>query len=61
MTCRPRFVSFLGFRAYPSHRAVTRGGTGEILDDGLAWRIGRQWGDRAELAMMAELAAVLEQ
>lgn len=61
MTCRPRFVSFLGFRAYPSHRAVTRGGTGEILDDGFAWRIGRQWGDRAELAMMAELAAVLEQ
>ena len=56
MTCRPRFVSFLGFRAYPSHRAVTRGGTGEILIDGLVWRIGR-----AELAMMAELAAVLEQ
>ena len=56
MTCRPRFVSFLGFGAYPSHRAVTRGGTGEILIDGLVWRIGH-----AELAMMAELAAVLEQ
>ena len=40
--------------------AVTGGGTGEILIDGLVWRIG-QWGDRAELAMMAELAAVLEQ
>ena len=59
MTCRPRFVSFLGFRAYPSHRAAT-GGTGEILVDGLVWRVG-QWGDHAELAMMAELAAVLEQ
>ena len=35
------------------------GGTGEILIDGLAWRIG-YWGDRAELAMMTELAAVLE-
>ena len=33
---------------------------GEILIDGLVWRVG-QWGDRAELAMMAELAAVLEQ
>lgn len=30
MTCRPRFVSFLGFRAYPSHRAATRGGTGTL-------------------------------
>ena len=59
MTCRPRLVSFLGFRAYPSHRSVT-GGTGEILIAGLVWRIG-QWSDRAELAMMAELAAVLEQ
>ena len=39
---------------------VTGGGTGEILADGLVWRVG-QWGDRAELAMMAELAAVLEQ
>ena len=36
------------------------GGTGEILIAGLVWRIG-QWSDRAELAMMAELAAVLEQ
>ena len=35
------------------------GGTGEILVDGLAWRVG-YWGDRASLAMMAELAAVLE-
>ena len=60
MTCRPRFVSFLGFGAYPSHRSVTGGGTGEILIDGLVWRVG-QWGDRAELTMMAELAAVLEQ
>ncbi len=60
MTCRPRFVSFLGFRAYPSHRSAARGGTGEILIDGLVWRVG-YWGDRAELAMMAELAAVLEQ
>ena len=56
MTCRPRFVSFLGFGAYPSHRSAARGGTGEILIDGLVWRIGH-----AELAMMAELAAVLEQ
>lgn len=55
MTCRPRLVSFLGFRAYPSHRSVT-GGTGEILVGGLVWRVGH-----AELAMMAELAAVLEQ
>ena len=39
--------------------AFTCGGTGEILIDGLAWRVG-YWGDRAELAMMAELAAVLE-
>ena len=37
----------------------TCGGTGEILIDGLAWRVG-YWGDRASLAMMAELAAVLE-
>ena len=59
MTCRPRLVSFLGFRACPSHRSVT-GGTGEILVDGLVWHVG-QWGDHAELAMMAELAAVLEQ
>ena len=35
------------------------GGTGEVLIDGLAWRVG-YWGDRAELAMMDELAAVLE-
>ena len=34
------------------------GGTGEILIDGLAWRVG-YWGDRASLSMMAELAAVL--
>jgi len=60
MTCRPRFVSFLGFRAYPSHRAATGGGTGEILVDGLVWHIG-YWGNRAELAIMDELAAVLEQ
>ena len=39
MTCRPRLVSFLGFRAYPSHRSVTGGGTGEILIDGLVWRV----------------------
>ncbi len=39
--------------------AFTCGGTGEILIDGLAWRVG-YWGDCAELAMMAELAAVLE-
>ena len=37
----------------------TCGGTGEMLIDGLVWRVG-YWGDRAELAMMAELAAVLE-
>ena len=37
----------------------TCGGTGEILIDGLAWRVG-YWGDRAELAMMAELAAILK-
>ena len=36
----------------------TCGGTGEILIDGLAWRIG-YWGDRASLSMMDELAAVL--
>ena len=35
------------------------GGTGEILIDGLAWRVG-YWGDRASLSMMDELAAVLE-
>lgn len=35
----------------------TCGGTGEILIDGIVWRVG-YWGDRAELAMMAELAAV---
>ena len=34
------------------------GGTGEILIDSLVWRVG-YWGDRASLAMMAELAAVL--
>ena len=38
--------------------AFTCGGTGEILID-VVWRVG-YWGDRAELAMMAELAAVLE-
>ena len=37
----------------------TCGGTGEILIDGLVWRVG-YWGDRAPLPMMAELAAVLE-
>ena len=37
----------------------TCGGTGEILIDGIAWRVG-YWGDRAELAMMAKLAAVLK-
>lgn len=37
----------------------TCGGTGEILIDGIAWRVG-YWGDRTELTMMAELAAVLE-
>lgn len=37
----------------------TCGGTGEVLIDGLVWHVG-YWGDRAELAMMAELAAVLE-
>ena len=36
----------------------TCGGTGEMLID-VVWRVG-YWGDRAELAMMAELAAVLE-
>ena len=35
------------------------GGTGEILINGLVWRVG-YWGDRTELTMMAELAAVLE-
>ena len=38
--------------------AFTCGGTGEVLIDRV-WRVG-YWGDRAELAMMAELAAVLE-
>ena len=37
----------------------TCGGTGEILIDSLVWRVG-YWGDHAELAMMAELAAVLD-
>ena len=37
----------------------TCGGTGEILIDGLAWRVG-YWGDHAELAMMTELAAILK-
>ena len=37
----------------------TCGGTGEILIIDVVWRVG-YWGDRAELAMMAELAAVLE-
>lgn len=37
----------------------TCGGTGEILIDGLVWRVG-YWGDRVSLPMMAELAAVLE-
>ena len=36
----------------------TCGGTGEILID-VVWRVG-YWGDRASLAMMDELAAVLE-
>ena len=36
----------------------TCGGTGEILIDGLAWRVG-YWGDRASLSMMDELATVL--
>ena len=36
------------------------GGTGEILIDGLAWRVG-YWGDRASLAMMQELSDILEQ
>ena len=39
--------------------AFTCGGTGEILIDSLVWRVG-YWGDRASLAMMAELAAVLD-
>ena len=38
--------------------AFTCGGTGEVLIDRV-WRVG-YWGDCAELAMMAELAAVLE-
>ena len=36
----------------------TCGGTGEILIDSV-WRVG-YWGDRASLAMMVELAAILE-
>ena len=36
----------------------TCGGTGEILIDGIAWRVG-YWGSHASLSMMAELAAVL--
>ena len=36
----------------------TCGGTGEVLIDKV-WRVG-YWGDRASLAMMDELAAVLE-
>ena len=36
----------------------TCGGTGEVLIDSV-WRVG-YWGDRASLAMMTELAAVLE-
>ena len=36
----------------------TCGGAGEVLIDSLVWRVG-YWGDRASLAMMAELAAVL--
>lgn len=36
----------------------TCGGTGEILIDGIAWRVG-YWGNHASLSMMAELAAVL--
>ena len=35
----------------------TCGGTGEVLIDSV-WRVG-YWGDRASLAMMAELSAVL--
>ena len=35
----------------------TCGGTGEVLID-VVWRVG-YWGDRASLAMMAELSAVL--
>ena len=38
--------------------AFTCGGTGEVLIDRV-WRVG-YWGDRPELSMMAELAAVLE-
>ena len=38
---------------------IVCGGTGEIAIDGLVWRVG-YWGDRASLAMMEELAAVLE-
>lgn len=36
----------------------TCGGTGEILIDGIAWRVG-YFGDTASLNMMAELATVL--
>lgn len=38
----------------------TCGGTGEILIDGLVWRVG-YWGDRTSLAMMQELSDMLEQ
>ena len=38
----------------------TCGGTGEVLIDGLAWRVG-YLGDRASLSMMDELAAVLDE
>lgn len=36
------------------------GGTGEILIDGIAWRVG-YWSDRASLAMMQELSDILAQ
>ena len=35
------------------------GGTGEILIDGLAWRV-CYWGDRTSLSMMTELSEVFE-
>ena len=38
----------------------TCGGTGEVLIDGLVWRVGC-WGNRASLAMMQELSDVLAQ
>ena len=47
---------------YLDHRnersTFDRGGTGEILINGRAWRVGYR-GDRASLSMMAELAGVL--